>query len=122
MEGESVDQEIHSDWIAVIDRKVIHTAWICILTSANVATAQMTPSPKPALAPAIGGLCAFAMAEGRVVETDCTIQTVYRGATYCFANVQDRSKFIKEADEYSVSAKSKYNELVNPQPTVPLPE
>lgn len=45
------------------------------------------------------GLCAYALTQGKRVQTDCSIHLVNRGQMYCFENTRGLSTFATDLDE-----------------------
>jgi len=40
-------------------------------------------------------MCVMGLAAHKIMRTDCSVNTSYKGKTYCFANKQDRAAFLK---------------------------
>lgn len=63
---------------------------------------------------AFSGLCAFKLAMGELVQTDCSVSRKYQKRMYCFSSEEHLKEFMSDPEEYIVSARSKYAEIVNP--------
>jgi YHS domain-containing protein len=48
--------------------------------------------------------CVMGLALGKDIKTDCSINTVYEGKTYCFGNETAKSLFLKRPDEFLLKA------------------
>ena len=59
--------------------------------------------------------CVMGLALGKEVETDCSVNTVYAGKTYCFGNETARELFLKKPDEFLLKAQIFYSSKP-PQP------
>lgn len=55
-----------------------------------------------------GNMCAEGLALGTVVETDCSVNTVLDGKTYCFGNEAARTLFLKDPGGNLTKAKAYY--------------
>jgi YHS domain-containing protein len=51
-----------------------------------------------------GGECVMGLALGKEVKTDCSVNTVYEGKTYCFGNETARELFLKKPGEFLLKA------------------
>jgi YHS domain-containing protein len=40
-------------------------------------------------------LCTIGLAAHKIMHTDCSVNTSYKGKTYCFSNEQDKAAFLK---------------------------
>jgi YHS domain-containing protein len=56
-----------------------------------------------------GGECAMGLALGQEIETDCSVNTVYNGRTYCFGNEVAREVFLKKPEEFLLKAQIFYS-------------
>lgn len=56
-----------------------------------------------------GGECVMGLALGKDIQTDCSINTVYKGKTYCFGNETARSLFLKRPDDFLLQAHVYYS-------------
>jgi YHS domain-containing protein len=56
-----------------------------------------------------GGECVMGLALGKDVKTDCSVNTVYNGKTYCFGNETARELFLKKPDEFLLKAQVYYS-------------
>jgi YHS domain-containing protein len=59
--------------------------------------------------------CVMGLVEGKEVKTDCSVNTVYAGKTYCFGNETARQVFLKKPDEFLLQAQIFYSSKP-PQP------
>ena len=48
--------------------------------------------------------CVMGLALGKVIETDCSVSTVYNGKTYCFGNETAKTLFLKNPEEFLTKA------------------
>jgi YHS domain-containing protein len=51
-----------------------------------------------------GGECVMGLALGQDIQTDCSVNTVYGGKTYCFGNETARMLFLKKPDDFLLQA------------------
>lgn len=51
-----------------------------------------------------GGECVMGLALGKDIKTDCSVNTVYGGKTYCFGNETARALFLKKPEEFLLKA------------------
>ena len=51
-----------------------------------------------------GGECVMGLALGKEIKTDCSVNTVYNGKTYCFGNETARTLFLKKPEEFLLQA------------------
>jgi len=54
--------------------------------------------------PEFDGECVMGLAFGKDIETDCSVNTVYGGKTYCFGNETAKQLFLKKPDEFLLKA------------------
>jgi YHS domain-containing protein len=54
--------------------------------------------------PEFDGECVMGLALGKDIETDCSVNTVYNGRTYCFGNETAKTLFLKKPDEFLLQA------------------
>jgi YHS domain-containing protein len=55
------------------------------------------------------GECVMGLALGKDIKTDCSVNTVYQGKTYCFGNETARELFLKKPDEFLLKAHVYYS-------------
>jgi YHS domain-containing protein len=55
------------------------------------------------------GECVMGLALGKDIKTDCSINTVIEGKTYCFGNEQAKSIFLKKPEEFLTKAQVYYS-------------
>jgi YHS domain-containing protein len=48
------------------------------------------------------------LALGKDIHTDCSVNTVYKGKTYCFGNETAKQLFLKKPDEFLLQAQIYY--------------
>ncbi len=48
--------------------------------------------------------CVTSLALGRTYQTDCSVNTVYKGKTLCFGSEKSRELFLKNPDELLLKA------------------
>ena len=61
----------------------------------------------PALAATEGEFdndCVMGLALGKEIKTDCSVNTVYAGKTYCFGNETAKQLFLKKPEEFLLKA------------------
>jgi YHS domain-containing protein len=82
-----------------------------LLRSAVVAAALFTSSIGAAIATEgeFGGECVMGLALGKDIKTDCSVNTVYDGKTYCFGNETAKQLFLKKPDEFLLKAQVYYS-------------
>jgi YHS domain-containing protein len=73
-----------------------------VLLAASGAAAQATEGE-------FGGECVMGLALGKDIKTDCSVNTVYDGKTYCFGNETARELFLKKPDEFLLKAQVYYS-------------
>jgi YHS domain-containing protein len=56
-----------------------------------------------------GNECVMGLALGKDIKTDCSVNTVYQGKTYCFGNEQARDLFLKKPEEFLLKAQVYYS-------------
>jgi YHS domain-containing protein len=55
-----------------------------------------------------GGECVMGLAQGKDIHTDCSVNTVYNGKTYCFGNETAKELFLKKPDQFLLQAQIYY--------------
>jgi YHS domain-containing protein len=55
-----------------------------------------------------GNACVTSLAFGKTFITDCTVNTVYQGKTYCFGNEKSREVFLKNPDKVLAEALARH--------------
>ena len=53
--------------------------------------------------------CVMGLALGRDIATDCSVNTVFKGKTYCFGNEQAKTIFVKKPEEFLTKAQVYYS-------------
>jgi YHS domain-containing protein len=56
-----------------------------------------------------GDECVMGLALGKDIKTDCSVNTVYNGKTYCFGNETAKSLFLKKPEEFLLQAQIFYS-------------
>jgi YHS domain-containing protein len=56
-----------------------------------------------------GNDCVMGLALGKEIKTDCSVNTVYAGSTYCFGNETAKQLFLKKPDEFLLKAQIYYS-------------
>ncbi len=51
-----------------------------------------------------GGECVMGLALGQDIQTDCSVNMVYKGKTYCFGNETARMLFLKRPEDFVLQA------------------
>jgi len=79
--------------------------------SALASAVMLALSMSPALATEgeFEGECVMGLALGKDIKTDCSVNTVYGGKTYCFGNETARELFLKKPDEFLLKAQIFYS-------------
>jgi len=89
------------------DRFCAKASLVCALAGATI----LSLSAAGALATEgeFGGECVMGLALGKDIETDCSVNTVYNGKTYCFGNEMARELFLKKPSEFLLKAQVYYS-------------
>ena len=77
-----------------------------------VAAALMLALSLPAQAATEGEFdndCVMGLALGKEIKTDCSVNTLYAGSTYCFGNETAKQLFLKKPDEFLLKAQIYYS-------------
>jgi YHS domain-containing protein len=53
--------------------------------------------------------CVMGLALGKDIETDCSVNTVFNGKTYCLGNEQAKTIFLKKPEEFLTRAQVYYS-------------
>ena len=56
-----------------------------------------------------GDECVMGLALGKDIQTDCSVNTVFNGKTYCFGNEQAKTIFLKKPEEFLTKAQVFYS-------------
>jgi YHS domain-containing protein len=56
-----------------------------------------------------GGECVMGLALGKDIKTDCSVNTVYKGKTYCFGNETAKKLFLKRPEDFLLQAQIYYS-------------
>jgi YHS domain-containing protein len=56
-----------------------------------------------------GNMCTMGLALHKNISTDCSVNTVYRGKTYCFGNEQAKAQFLKHPHANLAKAEAFYS-------------
>jgi YHS domain-containing protein len=56
-----------------------------------------------------GDECVMGLALGKDIRTDCSVNTVYNGKTYCFGNETAKQLFLKKPEEFLLQAQVFYS-------------
>ena len=56
-----------------------------------------------------GDKCVMGLALGKDIGTDCSVNTVYNGKTYCFGNETAKQLFLKKPEEFLLQAQVFYS-------------
>ncbi len=62
-----------------------------------------------------GNECVMGLALGKDIKTDCSVNTVYNGKTYCFGNETAKQLFLKKPEEFLTKAQIYYASKQQPQ-------
>ncbi|ODS01526.1 hypothetical protein AUC69_06680 [Methyloceanibacter superfactus] len=55
------------------------------------------------------GECVMGLALGKDIQTDCSVNTVYKGKTYCFGNETAKKLFLKRPEDFLLQAHIYYS-------------
>jgi YHS domain-containing protein len=77
------------------------TAAAVLLSGATLAASAATGE--------FGNECVMGLALGKDIATDCSVNTVLNGRTYCFGNEQAKSIFLKKPEEFLTKAQIYYS-------------
>ena len=55
------------------------------------------------------GECVMGLALGKALKTDCSVNTVYNGKTYCFGNETAKQLLLKKPEEFLTQAQIYYS-------------
>ena len=55
------------------------------------------------------GECVMGLALGKDIKTDCSVNTVYDGRSYCFGNETAKQLFLKKPDQFLLQAHVYYS-------------
>jgi YHS domain-containing protein len=61
-----------------------------------------------------GNECVMGLAQGKDIHTDCSVNTVYNGKTYCFGNETAKQLFLKKPDQFLLQAQIYYSSKQKP--------
>jgi YHS domain-containing protein len=95
------------------ENEMTKTANICAFT-----VIAMLGLAAPAVAATQGEFddnCVMGLALGKEIKTDCSVNAVYAGKTYCFGNETAKQLFLKKPDEFLLKAQIFYSSKP-PQP------
>jgi YHS domain-containing protein len=56
-----------------------------------------------------GNECVMGLALGKDIQTDCSVNTVYNGKTYCFGNETAKQLFLKKPNQFLLQAQIYYS-------------
>jgi YHS domain-containing protein len=59
--------------------------------------------------PEFDGECVMGLATGKDIKTDCSVNTVIDGKTFCFGNEQAKQIFLKKPGEFLTKARVYYS-------------
>lgn len=80
--------------------------WLALLLGAVMVCAVSVALASPA--GEFDNICAEGLALGQVVHTDCSINTMLDGKTYCFGNEQAKELFMKDPEGNLAKAKANF--------------
>jgi YHS domain-containing protein len=83
------------------------TARTCITAAAFLLGGAMLA--EAAATGEFGNECVMGLALGKDIATDCSVNTVLNGRTYCFGNEQAKSIFLKKPEEFLTKAQIYYS-------------
>jgi YHS domain-containing protein len=82
---------------------------ICALTAALLLGAGGAGLAEVAVKGEFDGECVMGLALGKDIQTDCSVNTVYQGKTYCFGNETARDLFLKRPNDFLLQAHIYYS-------------
>jgi YHS domain-containing protein len=86
------------------------TKSFCVLAlAATLSLASSAALAVEAAGGEFGGECVMGLALGKDIQTDCSVNTVYKGKTYCFGNETAKSLFLKRPEDFLLQAHVYYN-------------
>ncbi len=80
-----------------------------VLLSAIAIVLSMNFSAVAASEGEFDGECVMGLALGKEIKTDCSVNTVYAGKTYCFGNETAKQLFLKKPEEFLLQAQIFYS-------------
>jgi YHS domain-containing protein len=90
-------------------RTVWRYAFVLALWFAGSTAALAEPEPE------FDGLCTMGLALGKEIKTDCSVNAVIDGRTYCFGNEEAKIVFLKKPEEFLDKAAVFYMSKKQPQ-------
>lgn len=69
----------------------------------------------PVLAAEFGDNCTTGLSEGSMMRTDCSVQAMHQGKTYCFSNEAAKTAFLAAPDQTIAKAAQFYAKNAEPQ-------
>ena len=75
-----------------------------------VAGAFLLGMATAALAGEFGNMCTMGLAMGKETKTDCSINEVISGRSYCFASAEAKTMFMKDATGNLAKAQAYYSQ------------
>lgn len=54
-------------------------------------------------------MCAEGLAQGKEIQTDCSVNAMLDGKTYCFGNEEAKTEFMKDPQGHLAKAKETYS-------------
>jgi YHS domain-containing protein len=82
---------------------------IAPLAAAGLLAIAPPASAAEGAAPEFGGECVMGLATGKDIKTDCSVNVVNDGKTFCFGNEQAKQIFLKKPDEFLTKAQIYYS-------------
>ena len=83
-------------------------AYICLLAGALTLALSLTAA-EAATQGEFDDNCVMGLALGKEIKTDCSVNNVYAGKTYCFGNETAKQLFLKKPDEFLLKAQIFYS-------------
>jgi len=77
---------------------------LCALAAAIMLGMSAAVPAEEAVDGEFGGECVMGLALGKDIQTDCSVNTAYKGKTYCFGNETARTLFLKRPDDFLLQA------------------
>ncbi|MGI8852482.1 MAG: hypothetical protein ACR2GC_04150 [Methyloceanibacter sp.] len=76
----------------------------CLIVAMAGATLLSLTASAQTMHGEFGNECVTSLALGRTYQTDCSVNTVYKGKTLCFGSEKSRELFLKNPDELLLKA------------------
>lgn len=106
--GERLDAGKRSCYLVGVQEERVRISVRTCLAAATLLLVGAT-SAAAALTGEFGSECVMGLALGKDIATDCSVNTVFNGKTYCFGNEQAKAIFLKRPEEFLTKAQVYYS-------------